>query len=343
MMHSLITIVVPVYNAKTYIETCIESVMNQTYKNFEIILVDDGSTDESGLICDSLSRSNNKIITIHQINQGVSNARNVGIDNAHGEFITFIDVDDTVEELYLEYLINPFLNENRNIDISICGYSKVKENGYIDVRTSGDKKKLTQSELFEEAFLDYGIEGYPFNKLYVMALIRKFAIKFDKSIKICEDLLFYVEYLSHTKSGLYNPIPLYNYKVRKNSALTLRLPGNDFRENWLTELDAYKKIEEFIPKDEILANSRLIARRVWVSSFLTRLIYPAKNISRSRKKELISRLNEFILLNKEIFFNSNNYPKYDKIILNINLKCPLIIFYFWKLYLKIGHSGLKSS
>lgn len=342
MIQSLITVVVPVYNVELYLEDCIDSILNQTYQNFEIILVDDGSTDNSEKICNQMAKINDKITVIHQLNQGVSAARNNGINEASGKYIIFVDADDTVENKYLEYLITPFF-DNNDIDISICGYSKVKSNGFIDLKTSGNEKHMTNRELFEDAFLDYGIEGYPFNKLYVTDKIKQFSIKFDKSIKICEDLLFYIEYLSHVKTGFYNPKPLYNYKVRENSALTLRLPGNDFRESWLTEIDAYKKIENLIPRNLGVSKKRLTARRVWVSSFLTRLIYPAKNISKSRKKGLILNLNKYILANKPAFISSENYPKYDKIILNVNLKCPFIIFHFWKLYLKIGHSGLKSS
>ena len=123
----LISVIVPVYNTEKYIEKCVMSILNQTYKNLEIILIDDGSTDNSPQICDSLAKKDNRITVIHQPNGGVSSARNIGLDNTHGDYITFVDSDDYIEPNMIE-----FLSENiGDTNIAMCGYTSVDENGNL--------------------------------------------------------------------------------------------------------------------------------------------------------------------------------------------------------------------
>ena len=105
-MEDLISVIVPVYNVEKYLNKCIDSIINQTYKNLEIILVDDGSQDSSGKICDEYTKKDNRIKVIHKENGGVSSARNIGLNNATGEWIAFIDADDWVDEEYLQTLFN---------------------------------------------------------------------------------------------------------------------------------------------------------------------------------------------------------------------------------------------
>ncbi len=119
----LISVIVPVYNTEKYIEKCVMSILNQTYKNLEIILIDDGSTDNSPQICDSLAEKDNRITVIHQPNGGVSSARNIGLDNTHGDYITFVNSDDYIAPNMIE-----FLSENiGDTNIAMCGYTSVDE------------------------------------------------------------------------------------------------------------------------------------------------------------------------------------------------------------------------
>ena len=127
LKNPLISIIVPVFNVKNYIEKCILSLINQTYENIEIILVDDGSSDGSEIVCDKFqSKHKNTIKVIHQKNQGLSVARNVGLENASGEFVCFVDSDDYVEPTMLETLFNSL--SFANADISICSFFEENEN-----------------------------------------------------------------------------------------------------------------------------------------------------------------------------------------------------------------------
>ena len=122
-----ISVVVPVYNVEKYLSVCINSVLSQTFTDFELILVDDGSTDKGGDICDEYEKKDNRIRVIHQKNQGVSAARNAGIDLSIGEYLIFIDSDDTIDKNCLSILYKNLIIENA--DISLCAYKKIYNNG----------------------------------------------------------------------------------------------------------------------------------------------------------------------------------------------------------------------
>lgn len=134
----MISVIVPVYNVEKYIERCVESVLAQTHKEFELILVDDGSTDLSGEICEKLKTKDNRIRVFHQENKGLSAARNKGLIEAAGEYITYIDSDDYVDAFYLEVLHQNAVQYHA--DISVCGYQRVWENNKTQKRENGSEK-----------------------------------------------------------------------------------------------------------------------------------------------------------------------------------------------------------
>lgn len=118
-MDKVISVIIPVYNIEKYLDRCLESIINQSYTNLEIILIDDGSTDNSGKICDDYKNQDNRIIVVHKKNEGVSQARNLGISIATGEFLSFVDGDDTVEkDMFLTLINNAY---KYNADFSCCG------------------------------------------------------------------------------------------------------------------------------------------------------------------------------------------------------------------------------
>ena len=125
----LISIIVPVYNVESYLKRCIESILNQTFRDFELILVNDGSTDNSEIICKEYALKDERIKYFYQRNKGVSEARNKGIDNSSGEYIQFIDSDDYVDENFLEIVVNRFKRDNS--DIVFIGFYNEYNNGEI--------------------------------------------------------------------------------------------------------------------------------------------------------------------------------------------------------------------
>lgn len=191
---TLISVIVPVYNVGKYLPRCIESILRQTYQNFELLLIDDGSPDRAGEICDSYAKKDERIRVVHKENAGVSSARNKGLDLARGEYISFIDADDWVREDYLEKLLAPMLKhdvqmvvggmEFRNIDLR---KSYILEQ-QLDVQTSS--KDIMWEFFIEKSALSRG----PCVKLYVKSIIEKYHIRFNQTITWGEDTIFLHEY-----------------------------------------------------------------------------------------------------------------------------------------------------
>ena len=179
-----ISVIVPVYNKKRYIKKAVKSVLNQTFEDFELLLIDDGSTDGSGAVCDDLSELDQRIKVFHTPNHGVSAARNLGIKNAKGRFVGFIDADDFIHETFLEKLYNSITQNNSGL--AVCNYYEVK-NGKKSIHSI--KNYNSGCDVFE--YLRQDIFCILWNKLYVRDNIQHL---FDESISTCEDSVFCIRY-----------------------------------------------------------------------------------------------------------------------------------------------------
>lgn len=185
MNGDLISIIVPVYNVERYLERCVDSIINQTYFNCEIILIDDGSTDNSARICDEYKERDSRILVIHKKNGGLSDARNKGIDIAKGKYITFIDSDDFVAEDYLEFLYDLLLSAKA--DVSVCLYQKYDK--VSDIKKKQGIKKEETVFSGEEAVIDLcyqkNIPNSAWGKLYKRSLFEN--IRYPRN-RLYEDL-----------------------------------------------------------------------------------------------------------------------------------------------------------
>ena len=227
MKNDLISIIVPVYNTEQYLKKCVMSICQQTYSNIEIILVDDGSKDTSGILCDELAELDKRIKVIHKINGGVSSARNIGISKARGSYIAFVDSDDFCElDMYerLLYAINKY-----DSDIAMCAFSD-----FCDSRKQIRKEPLREGyynkiQIRKDIILNMvgspktkpkcaPIMGALWRCLFKRELIIKPKCITMQNIRIAEDLLFEVEYLVRCNSAVVINIPLYNYRNNSNSA-----------------------------------------------------------------------------------------------------------------------------
>lgn len=164
MKNDLISIIIPVYKVEKYLEKCIESVLKQTYTNLQIILVDDGSPDNCGKICDEYAKKDSRIEVIHKSNGGLSDARNVGISKAKGRYIGFVDSDDYIKEDMYEILLN--LIKKYDADVSICNlYDVIDGNECIRNKENGIRE-YSRLDILKEVLLDKNIQSYAWNKLY---------------------------------------------------------------------------------------------------------------------------------------------------------------------------------
>ena len=197
MSSFLISVIIPVYNIEKYLNRCIESIVAQTYTNIEIIIVDDGSTDDCPNICDYLKKKDSRIKVIHKINGGLSSARNAGMDIAKGKYIIFIDGDDTIDTEMFYEMIN--MSINNNVDVVMCDYIRVNSEGILEKHTedisSGlylkeDIEKNIFDKLIMRECIDYGPLLSVWICMYKLDFLKKYNIMFDSEIKWSEDNMF---------------------------------------------------------------------------------------------------------------------------------------------------------
>lgn len=263
MDNKLVTIIVPVYNVEKYLSKCLDSIVNQTYSNLEIILVDDGSKDNSGNICDYYAKNDVRIKTVHIDNAGVSNARNIGLNLSLGDFILFLDSDDYVELDMVEQMINIF--NKYNVDIVMCNFyweynGALKRNKISNTSFIIDSRNFINSISSENS---YG--GYLWNKMYKREILfnNQKLIQFDTNVLIMEDFLFNCELYDNIKkvACLDN---CFNYYVqRKTSALGNRSLNKD-----KNALCSIIRIINFLEKNNFNINLYYKLRFIIESSYI---------------------------------------------------------------------------
>ena len=243
-MGELISVIIPVYNCEKYLKRCIESIINQSYDELEIIIIDDGSTDKSLEISNQYKKDYSNIRVYHQKNLGVSQARNKGIKFARGKYISFIDADDWIHSNFYEKIIQGFSKET--IDLSVIGIKNVVDEDSITVNIRDNGEVLDKKEGLEKIFSDRNFFGFPVNKLYKTELVKKILPEpFDSKIYACEDTLFNVRYIMECRDINYNNSQLYYYYQRKDSATQTQ----EFSLKKLTCLDALNDINEIYTKE----------------------------------------------------------------------------------------------
>lgn len=214
-----ISVIVPVYNVERYLEKCLKHIIHQTYQNLDIILIDDGSTDSSARICDEYALRDSRIRVFHKDNQGVSSARNFGLDKAQGEYITFIDADDYPDLDQFEILINGC--EKYDAQIAMCNLRYVYENktGIIEKNLVEEKVMSPQEAYSEMMKTDSMTRMGIWNKIYKKETIR--SERFNTSARLGEDVDFLCRITFNASKVIYIPVSKYNYLQRANSVSNL--------------------------------------------------------------------------------------------------------------------------
>ena len=229
-----ISIVIPIYNAEEYVENCVKSILNQTFQNFEIILVNDGSVDKSVDICQKYVEQDKRISFIDQSNQGVSVARNQGKNKAIGNYILFVDADDELHPMMLEVMLRQA--ENQQADVVVCGVNKVLEVPTLDEQIeSRDFEILSAMQATESLLKGQKVESGVWNKIFRRELLDK--IDFCVGKRINEDKYFVFQAFLRAKTVIYVPAKMYYYIQRDNSATNQK-----FSDRWFDMLYFAEKI-----------------------------------------------------------------------------------------------------
>jgi len=270
----LISVIVPVFNKEDSLDECIKSIQAQSYTKLEIILVNDGSTDKSGDICELLAQNDDRIKVLYKENGGAGSARNAGLEAAQGEFIAFVDSDDTIEANMYELLYNKLINDD--VDMCVCGLKMIYED-YTRIINVPDEKKVNIQELFTAYLSDfrtYGILFFgPCNKL-----MRKLPVRFPEDYKNAEDGVYIADCIEASKNGIsFLNIAPYNYFQSINAS---SLSKNDTYDNVNRMMTHLKSImEKTLPEktadiDRIFTFQQLVNKMITVHVAVTNKLKP---------------------------------------------------------------------
>lgn len=240
METALISVIVPVYNVAQYLEKSIASIQKQTYQNLEIILVDDGATDESSRLCDSIAEQDDRVSVLHKKNEGLSQARNDGMKQAHGDYLIFIDSDDYIHPEMIKNLYEQLVKEEA--DVSSCGVMNVYANGESPQSANQDDYFVCDSQTFlKEYLIGEKIPGTICNKLIKREIAT--ALSFPKGL-IYEDAYYHFDLIKLAKKYVVNTKPYYYYFHRGDSITT-----KPYAEKDLAYIDIYQKFYNEVVKN----------------------------------------------------------------------------------------------
>lgn len=316
----LISVVVPVYNVEPYIDRCINSITSQTYTNLEIILVDDGSTDNSGKKCDQYSKEDTRITVIHKVNGGLSDARNCGIEKALGDYITFVDSDDSIAPDMIEYLYS--LLKKLKCRMSICShYVAYREGEKLVNQGNGKEERLDAKTCIKRMCYHDQVDTSAWAKLYELSLFDK--IRFPKG-KLFEDIGTIYKAFIDSKNVACGFKPKYYYYVRENSIVT-----SMFSPKKLDLLEMTDKMGEDVLKVYPDLGDAIGRRRVYARFSTLNQMLECKNWE-CEKNEIINYImkNRFLVLKKK-------FPIRDKIAVLVLWYSFELYRYTWCLYKKI--------
>lgn len=318
-MNPLISIIVPVYNVEKYLSKCLDSIVNQTYKNLEIILVDDGSTDNSGDICDEYANKDNRIKVIHKENGGLSDARNKGMNIAKGEYVGFVDSDDYIAKDMYEYLY-AFAVKN-DLDVAMCASCDVYEDKIIYPKNFEsiilDKKEKIIENIFINPFGGAAVSVC--SKLFKYDVIKN--IRFDLG-KTYEDVYFLLKWIANTnKFGRCDKVKY--YYVQRGESITHQKFYND---KILDVVDGYKKNYKIISQKYPEATKAAEVRLWWAYRVAIGRIYECEDAYKYRN--IIENLREILRKNFLKILVNDNISLKSKIVyalLAINVKFYFVI------------------
>ncbi|MBP1613151.1 MAG: putative glycosyltransferase [Bacteroidetes bacterium] len=323
----LISIIIPVYNIEDYLRKCLISIIEQTYRNLEIIIINDGSTDNTPIICDEFATHDNRIKVIHQKNNGLSYSRNVGLDNAHGVYIGFVDGDDWIEKDMYETLYNLIIQYKA--DISICThFSEFSDTTEIDSNNDGIIQELNRDEAIICLLQDTKIRNYLWEKLSKRELFND--IRFPTG-KIFEDMAVQHKVFHNAQKVVLSSIPKYHYRIRRGSVTNV--PFNPiFEVQYLQSLhnqfqfSIEKKVIRQIPfrplKEalHIINHTILLPKSSINKECINELLHIAHQYDRLTRKEIgiVNALRRYFIFNhferyaSVIIFYRKIFPRKEK-------------------------------
>lgn len=312
---AVISVIVPVYNSEKYLHRCIDSILSQTFTDFELLLINDGSKDQSSMICNEYARKDSRIRVFHKENGGVSSARNVGLDNAKGEWVVFVDSDDWVDEHYLEILY-----QDGKYDFVTCYWRLVNDKSYTCL-VPADNLYTEISGIRDYLDKNIGKLSFPVCRLYRKSIIEKYRLYFNPKIHCCEDALFNISYIQYVNSIKQVGEIEYNYEKHEGSLSRVFIPWEnmDYTINMLCEqirniekqlswsghslLQYYvwsvllKKYLTYMQFNEPLYKLQNILREIYENEYV-RIIIQTPSYTKSISRKIF----DYFMINEKFFF-----------------------------------------
>ena len=328
-MNIKISIVVPVYNAEKYLDECITSILNQTYNNFELILINDGSIDNSLEICNKYSLGDNRIKVINKINEGVSRARNIGIEVSTGDYLMFVDSDDTIQKNSLDIIVDNIKKYSSDILIfGLAHYNFYNESIISSSIRMWNEEAILSIDDFKNnfRFLFNTLDLFSScNKCFNLHTIKKNNIRFDEEVVVYEDFLFNINVFEVIDTISNIPSVLYNYrKIVANNSLLKRKKDNLF----MDISKVIKNLLDFINEDiKYFKELNQFIFRLYDMS-ITKYLYNSKNKSIKQNIEFLIMIKNskwFHIFESESYYISIKYRIFNKM---INLRMYNIAYRF---------------
>ena len=309
-MKNKVSIIIPVYNTENCINKCLQTIVNQTYKNIEIIVIDDGSSDNSANICDKYENMDKRIKVIHKGNEGTSIARNIGINVATGNYIAFVDSDDYVKDNYIEILLKNILETGS--DLSVCNYINVKDHKTEIEYFQKNIRILNKEECYNEMIINTKFAGYVWNKLYSTQILKQMNNTYFNEY-VVEDFEFNTRYIKYCKKICYTEDILYYY-YRNNNGITGSFKIND---KILNGIEAYESIlKEY--------DCNQIKYRDYVAYFALKY-----QLNINYRIHILNYKTDFLIINNNLYrrvMKSKIIKIKDKINIFITYKLPVISY-----------------
>lgn len=315
-----ISFIVPVYNVEAYLNECVDSIIDQTCGDWELILIDDGSCDDSSQICDEYAWQNNRIKVIHQSNQGVAVARNAGLDVATGEWIWFVDSDDWIEQDAVSVLKSNYIEciEGEMPDLIMFGYVRHEGNKVVS------NEEIDKQNMKKNDFLSSQVSFFNSCMTFKNDVIREQGLRFTKGIRLAEDLEFQYKYEMLCQHPISISEPLYHYRIREGSATH----NKEYRKYAVDDLYlVLKNLYEFIVEHELESVEWLNMR---LEMLMKNLLYSASLVKGLNRRDFQKRVREIVKLYRKINFTCFEGKKIQLAYWSVS-----VYFVINKIYLKM--------
>lgn len=302
MENPLVSVILPIYNVEKYLDRCITSVVNQTYKNLEIILIDDGAKDSSPEICEKWTQKDERIVVVHKENAGLGMARNTGLNNAHGKYVAFVDSDDFLEENAIKKLLDSI----GDADTILCGHYIYYGDDHIESRpimysgTVFEGNDVTEKILAEMMGalpsdpVDIMLPVSVWHGLYSMKIINQYNIRFPSERElISEDMIFDIDYFSKAQKVTFIQDCLYYYRKNNEESLTSVYNENRFNKEIILYNEISRKMSLLMPEQKYLYRVQrtfLGRTRSCIKRAVKQLKEPREEIKRISKNETVKKV-----------------------------------------------------